>query len=1030
MRSKLQLDAKDFASGLDSASGKLSGFRRLMASASATAAGFLGASVIQRGIEGVKNQIGGIISAGSDMNETVSKTQVVFGDSFDAINKWASGSAKAFGLSKQQALDTVSTYGAMAKAAGQSGSAAVTFGEDLVGAASDLGSFWNFDPSQVAQDIQSGLAGESEPLRKYNIYLNETAVNAKAAEMGLVGSNGVLTDENKILARKALIMEQLGPAAGDYARTQKGLANGTRTLTAYFKNFQAWLGGKIVPTVAKGVAWINKLAGRFQRLREEGLSPTQALLKTLRIELYQMFGRGVLDAITSVARAFVAVWGAVKLWGGSLIDAFRSGSKVSDLVEKFPKPLQGMAKGFLTIADAVGDAFAAFRSGNFLEQLPDILSQIGAGLLDIGSFTLDIVIDGALKLGGDLLKWAGDLYGWVKAQLFGAKATGDPMLSGLPVGSGLAPISFGDVLVSGALVIAGQIAEWAGNLWGWIKETLGVGRSATGDGTGGPDSDRTVTIGDVLIDGALALGSTLLAVAQDLGGWLWSQLGAVWDGTVEIASAAASIVSWSVSDAGIPSLVGAIAAKVKGFTLELYDFYVHVNPPPDPNITATDKDSWHEKIWKAVTGIFTAPAGSTDDAMKAGEKAGRSTTESFFSGINSGALAVINFGGDLPGMIGGLFGGGGGGAGGGSESRLSQIQGAIVGYLKGIFEGMWDAQAMQDLRDEITADASDFWNLLKDNLTNPDVTGWTPPTWPDWVTDPSDWISPVLKLVNLINDTASALESAWNKLTFWRDKTNAATAADTALKSGSGGGPHGRFAQPTGGSEFSNPPGGVPVEVPEGFVSGWHTALSNVGADIQEFAKRKTDFSDVKSEVDKTSTGSIAALRLMGDATRQTASIIQSGVHQIANAFSSLPGQLRYYAAAAVNGFVSELLRGVAEAQAAATAMAAAVAIAVAARLQIHSPSRVMANLGRHTVDPFLNELQRGATQADRFFAGMTMPGAGRSGATGAGGDVYYVIEGNIIGGDIERWIEGKIATGQVKQIDRRISSRGLGESY
>lgn len=519
MRARLRLDADGFSAGIEGASKQVSGFRGLLASAGSTAAGFLAANVIQRGIEGFKNQIGGIISAGSDMNETVSKTQVVFGDSFNAIAKWANGSAKAFGLSKQEAYDTVSTYGAMAKAAGQSGDAAVQFGTDLVGAAADLGSFWNFDPSQVAEDIRSGLAGESEPLRKYNIYLNEAAVQAKALELGLVDSNGELSDENKILARKALIMEQLGPAAGDYARTQKGLANGTRTLTAYFKDFQAWLGGKIVPTLAKGVAWTNTMVARFQRLRAKGLSPTQALLKAARIELYHAFGRGTLNAITSVARGFVALYDGVKLWGGSLIDAFKSGTKVSDLVNRFPKPLQAMANGLLTIADAAGDAFAAFRTGGFsglVDQLGPSLKQALGGI-------------------GDLVKeFAGvavDLGSWT-------------LNVGIPT-------------------LGGWIADIAGDLWGWVKGQLGIGTSATGDGTGGPDTDRTVSVGSWVLDVA---APALLKWTQDFGAWLWAQIKGAWNGvldagdtTITASMALSSTTDWSgVGEAIRSGVVGAI----------------------------------------------------------------------------------------------------------------------------------------------------------------------------------------------------------------------------------------------------------------------------------------------------------------------------------------------------------------------------------------------------------------------------------------------------------------------------------------
>jgi HAMP domain-containing protein len=156
----------------------------------------------------------------------------------------------------------------MATAAGLSGDSAVKFGEDLVGAAADLGSFWNFDPSQVAADIQSGLAGESEPLRKYNIYLTEASVKAKAMEMGLVDANGQISEQNKVLARQALIMDQLGPAAGDFAETSDGLANSTRILKQQFANIVAQMGLYLLPFVNRLAVKAKELLVRFDKLSD------------------------------------------------------------------------------------------------------------------------------------------------------------------------------------------------------------------------------------------------------------------------------------------------------------------------------------------------------------------------------------------------------------------------------------------------------------------------------------------------------------------------------------------------------------------------------------------------------------------------------------------------------------------------------------------------------------------------------------------------------------------------------------------
>lgn len=536
MRTLLQLDARNFSAGIDSATKKVSGFRGWLGSASATAAGFLGANVIQRGFDVFKNNIGGIISAGSDLNETISKTTVVFGDSFGEIDKWAKGSAKSFGLSRQEAFDTVSTFGAMATAAGLGGDAVVDFGTDLVKASADLGSFWNFDPSQVAEDIRSGLSGEAEPLRKYNIYLNEAAVKAKALEMGLVGSNGELSDENKVLARKALIMEKLGPAAGDYARTQKGLANGTRTLTAYGKNFQVWLGGKLVPTLARSVAWTNMFIARFIRLREAGLSPVQAALKAIRIQIYQSFGRGVLDVVNAIAHAFVrgfglarsaigAVTGEVGKWVKVMGWAFSSGLKVSSLVYAFPKPLREVARGFLLMADAVGDAFNALRSNGFdglLEQLPDTLGQIWQGLTTLGGVAIDFAIDTAVSIGGWLWEHRGDIWGGIKAAVGWTVSTFSDAVS---------------IALDGALSLAGDLAAAAGNLWGWIRgQLLGGASGSSATGADAAIGSQSIPIGTVLLDGLLGLGSYLAGVAADFGTWLWPRIKSGWNGALLVGN--------------------------------------------------------------------------------------------------------------------------------------------------------------------------------------------------------------------------------------------------------------------------------------------------------------------------------------------------------------------------------------------------------------------------------------------------------------------------------------------------------------
>src|SRR5690348_11989957 len=56
------------------------------------------------GIGGVVAGVKSVISSASDLNETVSKTNVIFGKhALPAIQKWAAGAADAFGQSKKSA---------------------------------------------------------------------------------------------------------------------------------------------------------------------------------------------------------------------------------------------------------------------------------------------------------------------------------------------------------------------------------------------------------------------------------------------------------------------------------------------------------------------------------------------------------------------------------------------------------------------------------------------------------------------------------------------------------------------------------------------------------------------------------------------------------------------------------------------------------------------------------------------------------------------------------------------------------------
>ena len=185
--------------------------------------------------------------AASDFNETINKTNIIFGNATTEIKKFADTAASSLGLSKQAALDAAGTMGAFGKSAGLAGTDLSNFSIEMVKLSGDLASFHNANPADVALALGAALRGESEPIRKYNVLLNDAAVKAQAMKMGLYDGNGALTAQAKILATQKLILQQTSDAQGDFGETAGSAANQQRILAAQVANAKVSIGQAFLP---------------------------------------------------------------------------------------------------------------------------------------------------------------------------------------------------------------------------------------------------------------------------------------------------------------------------------------------------------------------------------------------------------------------------------------------------------------------------------------------------------------------------------------------------------------------------------------------------------------------------------------------------------------------------------------------------------------------------------------------------------------------------------------------------------------
>jgi hypothetical protein len=250
----MERDAGQMARGVAAGTGALGGFARAVAFASAS---FLGAA----GFTALVRQS---INAASDLAESINAAEATFRSGAPAMRAWAENASTALGMSERAALANATSIGAMLIPMGYVPGQAAGMSQAMVQLATDMASFNNQDPSEMLDRIRSGLAGESEPLRRFGVDLRETAVQAFALRKGFIEQGETLTAQGQIWARYQLILEQTKIQQGDFGRTADGAANQQRTLRAAIEEAEAALGGALLPTVEellpKLTDWADSLA--------------------------------------------------------------------------------------------------------------------------------------------------------------------------------------------------------------------------------------------------------------------------------------------------------------------------------------------------------------------------------------------------------------------------------------------------------------------------------------------------------------------------------------------------------------------------------------------------------------------------------------------------------------------------------------------------------------------------------------------------------------------------------------------------
>ncbi len=187
------------------------------------------------------------IKTAMDAIESENLFDTVMGRWIKSVRAWSMELQKTLGLNAYEVRKNVGVLFNMTKSMGLAENSALDMSKQLTELAYDMASFYNVSADEAFNKLKAGITGETEPLKRLGIIVQENVIKQVAYKNGIATVGAELTEQQKVMARYLAIMEQTKTAQGDLARTIKSPANQLRILKTQLEVVRINLGKAFMP---------------------------------------------------------------------------------------------------------------------------------------------------------------------------------------------------------------------------------------------------------------------------------------------------------------------------------------------------------------------------------------------------------------------------------------------------------------------------------------------------------------------------------------------------------------------------------------------------------------------------------------------------------------------------------------------------------------------------------------------------------------------------------------------------------------
>ena len=303
------------------------------------------------------------IKAASDLEETLNKFNVVFGNNRDAMKQWGDEFAAQVGRSQRQVAEFLANTQDLLIPVGFEQGAAEQMSQEITQLAVDVASFNNKLDSDVLRDFHSALTGGGETVKKYGVVLDVAATKAKLLNAGIDPSTA--SNAQKTWARWQIILDSTTAAQGDAIRSSDSYANQMKRLEGQMEDLAGSLGSALLPAITEFVQLINSVVGPMAEWVSEnqefvqtllamagGLATALGIIKAVNIALSAYAAKAVIAQSLSGPAGWVALAAGLGVAAAAITQLNKELEATNEKIAAVTPKLEGLGDAAKKVANA------------------------------------------------------------------------------------------------------------------------------------------------------------------------------------------------------------------------------------------------------------------------------------------------------------------------------------------------------------------------------------------------------------------------------------------------------------------------------------------------------------------------------------------------------------------------------------------------------------------------------------------------------------------------------------------------------